>query len=328
MRFSTLRWPFAAAFSLLLLSPAISQELVIKPKWKAGETRTVWLTEVSKSYEDGVLTEEKEERLDAKVKVMSEDAERIMLEVDIRNAMLKQFMELSDKLGAELDPWKRLILRYRIDKNDGSTTLFNWEDVSERILSSYEQVRRSIRKTEPEMVPMLDATLTPIIELYRKQEVVESLFANQLNFLTACLYKPLNEGKPLETVETAGNPFDPSGPQLTMNSTYHLDAFDRENGRATVRIDEKMDTEAFRNAMRAMMESVVKSMAGDKMTKQQQQEMDSVLASMVFDLSTSTTITMDTNKGWPVRSVHSTNGSYSVEGRKGNTETTITAEVR
>jgi hypothetical protein len=56
--------------------------------------------------------------------------------------------------------------------------------------------------------------------------------------------------------------------------------------------------------------------------------MDSVLASMVFDLSTSTTITMDTNKGWPLRSVHITNGSYSVEGRKGNTETTITAEVR
>lgn len=319
-----------ALFSLALLAtPLLAQDLVLKPDWRKGDSRTLYLTETSRTFENGELIAEEQDRMDARVKVFNVEPHRWLLEVDMPNVVLRSAQDLSEALGADLDPWKRLQLRFTVDRTTGRMALLNWIDVREKITQSFEQIKRTLRKQDPEVLGAVEMALAPLLELYTDSATVTDVMTGDFAFLARAIALPLSLDAPLERRDTTVNPFDPKGPKLVSVEHLHLDAYDRIAGKATVRIVEHVDAEAFKAIARSSMQRVVEAMGTDKATRARAMtEVDKAINAMTMDVQAEETHELDTTKGWPVRVTRTGRALITAEGKERLVESQRNVEVR
>jgi hypothetical protein len=323
--------PFCGLLLLAFAGPlsTTAQDLTLKPDWRKGDLRTVYVTSTQRTVQNGEVLENIQERSDAKVRVMNVEGERWMLEVDMPNPVVRVGREATDKLGSELDPFKRMQLRLTVEKATGSTMVFNWVDLREKVNGAFDQMKRTLRKSDPETLGQLEARLAGVLELYNDSLMLTGTMLEEWGFLTRFVAQPLSEGGPLELRETPINPFDPKGQPLVTTTRLYLDAYDRQAGRATVRAEQTVDEAAFKETMRRSMMQVVEAMGGDKNSRAKAAaQADKSIAAMRIEVTREETHQLDTQKGWPVRVTGQTQAMISADGVERRIERQRNVELR
>jgi hypothetical protein len=319
-----------ATLPLLMSLPttANGQDLLLMPKWKKGDLRTLYITENSRTTTNGEVAEEGNESLVAKARVADVQPERYMLNIEYRNEVLYQARRLSDKLGSDLDPWKNVLLRYTVDRSTGEMALFNWEEVRDAMHASFEQIKRSLRRNDPEVGTVVEALFGPLMEVYADKEMLVAQFSDQIEFIAFAFGKPLSMGTPLELVDRSPSPFR-EGDTLTSTIHVHLDGLDRDAGLATVRAEEVVDPEL----LKAFMADLTAQFAAD-LTKDSEgmilseKEIKQHMANATMSLETEMLITVDLATTWPKRMVRTSHVTIKAAGHEQNRMLQLTVEVR
>jgi hypothetical protein len=319
-----------AALTLLMSLPATAhgQDLMLMPKWKKGDLRTLYITEISRTTTDGEVAEERNESLVAKARVADVQSERYMLNIEYRNEVLYQARRLSDNLGSDLDPWKNVLLRYTVDRSTGEMALFNWEEVRDAMHASFEQIKRSLRKNDPEVGTVVETLFGPLMEVYADKDMLIAQFSDEVEFIAFPFGKPLTMGTPLELVDRSPSLYR-EGDTLTSTVRIHLDGMDRDAGLATVRAEEVVDAELFK----AYMTDVAAQFAGG-LTKDSEgmilteKEIKQHMANAVMTMESEMMITVDLATTWPKRMVRTGNVSIKAAGREQTHQIQLTVEVR
>ncbi len=314
----------------LLLVPGVvhCQDLMLTPKWKKGDARTMYITETTTTVENGEVKGEHTESQTAKAKVADVQPEWYMLNIEYRNVVLHHARELSDGLGSEFDPWKILLLRYKVDRRTGAMDLFNWEEVRDAANASYEQVKRALRKEDTELVEVMEMIMQPVLFVYSDKEMLSQYFASHVEFLSFAFGKALTMGSPLQLEERTPSPFA-EGDSLTTVIKMHLESIDIATDLATIRAEEVVDPQLYKMIMQGMVQQFTDSLSvdGDGMILTEKEIKEQIKA-IALDMTREQIITVDIATAWPKRSVATMSATVKAAGRTSNTTSQLTVEVR
>lgn len=310
---------------LLLMGPLLGQDLLIIPKWKKDDTRTMFVTRVQQEIANDTLSKEVTDRLDARVKVSSMSATTYMVEMEYQNVILVTAKQLSDALGSEMDPWRKMLLRYEVNRHTGEAVLFNWQDVREVVNGSFSEIKRSLAKRDPEQADRVIATLDVLVSTFQDPAQVDAYFRDGIDMLTFAFNKPLTLDDPMEVNERKPNPLSDGKDTLLVSTTVHLDQLDKEAGRCTIRGTQVWQMDPFVETMKASMLTGATKHTGSSRSKA---GMDKGNASIEFTMTSERTIVLDLESTWPIRVISESRISSRLPDGTRIRTTSINAEIR
>ena len=316
----------ALSFNVLLL---IAQDVAITPKWQKGDTRTLFMTKVESEQKADGSTEEHTERLDAKVRVTNMTATTYMVELEYRNVVITQLQELGGTVGAELDPWRRMVLRYEVDRRSGDALLYNWQDVRDVVNGSFNEIKRSMRKKDPEMADELLPVLEVITQMFQSREAIDGYFRGPIEMLTFCLGKPLTLGETLTLTSAEASPCGDGKDTLKVETMIRLEALNSEAQQCTISASQNWDMAPVVAMMKEVHTALINAGGAEKASQARSKaEMEKALAEITMEMKDEQTIVMDLESTWPLRAERtSTVVSKSPEGTRTHT-VRMNAEVR
>ena len=106
----------ATALLFALGASAQNDPVMLAPNWKVGDARTLHIVQKTYEIENDTVTEDSTDELDAQVKVTKSSAKAFTVEMVYENVILRQLAEMDASLGIAADPWKKLTLRYEVQK--------------------------------------------------------------------------------------------------------------------------------------------------------------------------------------------------------------------
>jgi hypothetical protein len=220
---------------LLLAQSGISQDLQLLPKWKKDDVRTLYFSD-SRTLprgEQGDTTVH--DKSSAKVKIYSIDAEKVLITIDHENVMLKALRPYLDPvLPMEFDPYKRMVIRYDIDRATGRMTLMNAEDLRTFSERAWDISMRAIRKKDQKQAAFVDSSLKQMITDLKDPLRIEQFFEHRLGFITMAFGESMSQGQKIERSVVERDPYGSSGDSLVVTSTLLLESVDNTNAQASV----------------------------------------------------------------------------------------------
>jgi hypothetical protein len=226
---------------LVLPLMGVAQDLVLLPGWQKDEGRFLYFTETRKSPAGGDAgSHETQEKSNARVKVYDVTEQSILVSIDQENVVVRAVKPFFDRsMPPELEPYKRMLVRYAIDRVTGATTLLNAGDLQHSARKVSEIALRAMRKNDPGAVEGLETRLGQLMLHFQDPLLVERYFDERLGFLTRAFGKPLRQGEPLELKETQADPFN-SGDSVIVVTRFSLEGLDNEAGEAVIRLQQSM----------------------------------------------------------------------------------------
>ena len=218
------------------------QELQLVPKWKKDDIRTLYFSgsRTVPRGEQGDTT--LLEKSSAKVKIYSIDAEKILITVDHQNVMLETLRPYLDAvLPMEFDPYKRMVIRYEIQRATGKMTLMNALDLRTFSERAWDLALRAIRKKDAKQAAVVDSSYKQMITDMKDPGRIEQYFEQRLGFLTSALGTPLTQGEKIETVAARPDPYGASGDSVVVTTTMLLESVDNTKEQATVTLHRNAD---------------------------------------------------------------------------------------
>jgi hypothetical protein len=312
------------------LAPCTAQDLVLKPEWRKGDVRSLYITTSTRSFEDGPPLGETNERMDARVKVFNVEPGRWVLEVDMPDPVLRTAQGLSEKLGGpDLDPCRRLQPRFTVARADGEMVLLNGADLRAKVNRCLDQIRRTLRAQDPTVLDTVERAVAAWVELFADSSAIAASLTGDFAFLARAVGRPLHLDKALAVHDTILNPFDPKGPKLVLQEQLHLDGLDRETGKATLRIVQRVDEAAFKANVRQALLKTVEAKGTDRAARNRAMaEVEKTVQALKLEVEATETHELDTAKGWPLRVTRTSRALMVADGRERLVVSQRSVEVR
>ncbi len=227
---------------LLITSAALGQELFIIPKWKRDDLRTMYITRTQTI----TAVNAEGERMDtiipyntsAKVRVYDITPEVVMISIDHENMvlpMLKPYFETG--FPSEVEPFRRMIIRYEVDRDSGAPRLLNATDLREFVKRAADHCLRALRKKDAAIAQQVEASLQPLLHRFENESMIESSIDQQVGFLFEAFGKGLAQGSPVEFADMFFAPFTQAD-SAHINTTYTL--MSRSDDQAELKIVKKL----------------------------------------------------------------------------------------
>ncbi|HEX2618167.1 MAG TPA: hypothetical protein VHL57_11535 [Flavobacteriales bacterium] len=290
------------AATLLVASLLQAQEasLLIVPRWKVGDSRTLDVTQVTHEDKAGTTGDDRTMQ-HIVVRVVNEDPKAYILRMQCDNPIVGAVTKLGGTPGQGLDPFKQVMLRYSVSKYDGRPHLENWEEVQKFMRKSFDVTMASL-KQDTAAVAAAGLLLLPVMDVFKSREGVEEYFSEVINYVTFPFGKRIADNDTLKATSYCRNPFNPTGnDSIPVRALTHVQQIDRLQQQAVVRRVERTDFSAFVDLMKGMMRQ---SMASAKVTpadrKRAEAKMEAELKGMRFDMDTEALYTMDLLSTWPL----------------------------
>lgn len=309
------------------LVPALAQDaaLYLVPRWKVGDTRTMAITTMTNSTENGEATAERD-YMEGRVRVVNETPQAFILRIEYDNVVLRQAAKLGAALGEDPQTPAKLTLRYTVDRLTGKSALENWEEVQRTVKKSFADVKKQVTAKDSSLAPAFQLVMTPILGLFDKRENVEAYFHDAIDPITSCFGQDFRERDTLRTVEYGASPF--GGPDSIRTTTrIWLERVDRMEQQAFINTLMVLDMEPLVRMMKQMAAGFMDpaKMSAEERRKAQK-KMDQELAAMKFDARYQGTHIIDLRSNWPISVVTTANLVSSAPGK--NAVTKVVRTVR
>jgi hypothetical protein len=318
---------FLATLACSALLPLAAQDasLLIVPRWKVGDTRTMTIAQVRTEVENGETTEERED-IQARLRVVNETPQAFILRMEYDNVVLRQAEKLGVSLGEDTDPIRKLTLRYAVDRMTGKPTLENWEEVQRLVKKSYTDVLTKAEASDSTLGGAFKLIMMPIVGLFDKRENVEGYFSDAIGHVTSYFGKRYVQGDTLRIDEFGRNPFNGGADSIQVTTRTFLKRIDRLEQQAFIGSNTVFDVTALMEMMKGMMRNMMASMgsSADEQRKAQK-KMDAEIAGMRFDAQNQTVYTVDLRTTWPISVVGSGRIVASAPGKSSTTSVVSTA---
>ncbi len=309
--------------TLLLLSglcTAQNTTYTFSPKWKPGAQRTLRIHTNSVSEKNGVKEPEEDETLQVEVEVTREDRSFYYLNINYENVVLRTVKKFFADLGEEAQTKKKLLLKYKVNKETGDLALINWKDAQQFILSEIDQMTSLVKKKSPETADMAALAFSPIKLAFKDQQSIEAYISDEIGFLTLPFGKNLSTVDTLTITDRVPNPFNP---QDSINGTSKFILKSITGSACVINSQQQLDLSSFKQMMKELMKTLAKSFnAAD--TEKKLAELDQI----EFDIRMSDDVFFDRTSSWPTKYVRT--GTFTMsDGEKSNhsvTTKTVTVE--
>jgi hypothetical protein len=241
----TLRMMALPAF--LLFNVLYAQDVLLTPKWKRDESRTLYFTETRTVPAAGEDTTDVvvQDRSSAKVKVYDVTPTHLFLTVDMENMVVREVRRLVEgPLPAEMDPYKRMVVRYEVDRGSGASRLMNAEDIRQFAQRAADIGIRNLRKKDAPAAAVLEQKLAPMVAQFHDEGRVTLYLDQRLGFLTRAFGSAMVRSNPLarQAVQSA-KPWGRTD-SVQVNSSIVLQDHDRGAEQAVVLATRKWEVQA------------------------------------------------------------------------------------
>ena len=225
MRPQILRSLIATA-AIVITASTFGQELFITPKWKRDDLRTLYITRtqtlptVNEAGEPAELVIPY--KTASKVKVYDVRPEVVMVSIDHENMvlpMLKPYFETG--FPSEVEPFRRMIIRYEVDRATGEAALLNATDIREFAKRAADHCLRAMRKKDPELTAQVEASLQPMMQQFENEASIAPFMDQQLGSLFVAFGMNFVQGAPIEIMGIMPAPFSATD-SVASRSTYPL----------------------------------------------------------------------------------------------------------
>ncbi len=211
-----------------------AQDLTLAPKWKRDDLRTMYVSHTQTFQDpegnDTTITY----RTSSKVKVYDLSPEKALISIDHENVLFPLIRAyFPGMLPTELEPYKRMIIRYEVDRTSGESRLLNAADLQQFAQRPAEIAVRVVRREDANTAAMLEQQLAPLVARFTDQEMITQYFDQWFGFLTVAFGKPLQRGNPIEMEIVQADPFH-AGDSIAVNTSIELK--DHSSDKATVHV--------------------------------------------------------------------------------------------
>lgn len=171
------------AFLIIAGHAAFGQEYRFLPSWEVGTKKTIQIvTQVTESI-DGQETSSEIQSEEIKVKVIGHGNDYYVLEFYIENLVYSNAIELYKRHKKNSRIIDELKLIYRVDKNDGSFTLKNWEGLRDQVNRSLRAIFSDVSFKNNEQYDATYLVLSSLEELVNDKKEIESLLFKNIDYL-------------------------------------------------------------------------------------------------------------------------------------------------
>jgi len=281
--------------SLIVISFfSYGQEYAFLPKWKTGDTKTVTMERRETEFRDGEIYSDTLIYNDARLKVLGEDKENYQLQIQYENVALKAAMELYEKMGQEMPNYKELSLVYNVNKKTGASELANWEEVQKFMNESFDLIAQGLSENVPEMAAFSTMIFTPIKEIFKSKENVESYMNSEIGYLLAPFGQTLEVGKTNSVTESTENPFNKSS-EIESTTNITLLEVDKAAHNCIINQEIELDLTEFKEMIKNMVQKMAQSFGAEDSTAQLATDK---LDDFEMDMTNQQHITFDFESTW------------------------------
>ena len=136
------------------------------PKWKVGDKKIISVFQRSKSITEDGIKEDSVQYLDREVLVIGEDKNYYTLQVNYENIALRtvveRFTNVKNNAIGDLTGYKRLLLKYRVNRHTFKADLTNWKEVHDSLQWSFDQVTQKVKDENPKAAIFIEDAFNAI----------------------------------------------------------------------------------------------------------------------------------------------------------------------
>lgn len=319
----------ATALLFALGTSAQNDPVMLAPNWKVGDARTLHIVQKTYEIENDTVTEDSTDELDAQVKVTKSSAKAFTVEMVYENVMLRRLTEMNAALGTAADPWRKLTLRYEVQKADGKSELMNWEEAQKFMVSAFEAIGGAVNEEDAEAGAAIALIFSPIMRMLNDKESVQAMFADQIGWLTGVYGKTMLPKDTLRIVQKEANPFSQNADSVTTTTLMTISSLDLAKQRMVIRTEERVDVSQFLKAMKDMMRGMIDGMVKDEKDKAAaKKKMQEEIDGMDMTMKNQTITTVSTRTSWPVKVVQTSRVTSKAPGEHSVKTETWTIDVK
>lgn len=316
----------AFLFSLVLFAQiafAQTQKRVFKPNWKVGEKKTITITDVKVSYEGDSIKESETNTVDGEISIVRMDNANYYVDITYSNVVLRSFEKFYDKLGEEMPAYKKVQLKFKVNKQTGKSDLINWKEANDYVLKSFDEVSRIIKTKAPEAEMMLDIVFTPIKDIFKTKESAEGYFTQELGCVLSPFGKNYSTTDTLVITQSTKNPFGQDSLSATTRSI--LSNINESAGTCDIISSTEMDLSQVVQMIKSMMQAMMKKMKpDDKEAKEALAELDNIK----MEMTNTEVLTFNFKTSWTTLCVQKTVVNVNMPGKSGKQYSTKTITVK
>lgn len=308
--------------SLLLfvcLCTAQNTEYFFTPKWKVGDKRHLQIETVKEEIKDGNKEPAELEEMEADVEITKEDADNYYMTVSYENVVYRATASLYDKLDEQAKTYKRIELKYKVNKKTGEFDLVNWKEVQSIITGSIDDMTKLMKKKDKDAGSMAGLIFEPITKLFESKETITAYASDEIGYISAAFGKKLKVGDTLSVTEKVQNPFMP-GDSIEGTTLTFLKSVNTDKQTCEIGGKEIIDLSAFKKMMLDMVMGMAKSLGQGEKAKEELKAFDD----MIFDMQISEVLSFDYNKSWPTKYVKTTTLVMKMDKRDSDVKATKT----
>lgn len=255
-------------FALMLLAfPIINfgQTYQFEPHWNVGDTKHITISTHELDYEEGVVISDTTKFNDAQITVVQVDEEHYQLEILFENQALQSAIEYYERLDEELPNLMNLKLIYSVNKKTGVTELQNWEESSDFMTNSIDQLQSLFEKKDPDMAALMSLLFIPLENAFSSKENIENYMEPHISYLVMPFSRAFVLGEKIEVVEIGENPFNPSSELSTKTTTsVQLASIDESSKTCIIEENTEFDMSEMMGMIFAFVEKMVESMGEEE----------------------------------------------------------------
>lgn len=286
--------------SLILSSfHAFAQGIDIKPKWKAGEKKTVRI-------ETHITGKGRKEIDTTTIEMMNwtvkkETPASYVTTLSFENPTIETAAAFYAPIAKELPQYKTLNVDVEINKTSGKISVANGIAVTNFINQSVTKIIAILDKKALDDVFMAGIKMDAVKESFASTANVEEYMNDNYDFLFFAYGKHLTTGDTLRVTESADNPFQ-KGATLDQTTRIWIDHVSADKSSFEVHRSEVADMTAFKEMMRAMVEKMGKSFgAADSTHAKKLKEVDDINMEMSKNI-----VAAFNGSNWPEKIVETT----------------------
>lgn len=264
-----------------------AEEVEWGPQWNAGDQFTVEL--VKERATEKAAAQKGRVRLDMAVRKKGKDF--YILHCTYGKFELEGPQKNNPLVAKMMNLSEGLCLKIKTGEDGMPLELTNIDEIVEKSKKAIDLLEGFLKESKLPQA-MIEQTITPVREIYKKPKSVQAAMLNELSVFFLFCGASLEPGNASEFDESLPNPFQ--GEALPGRGTILLKEFDKQSGTAIVEYRLAIDKEKAAPILFASMKKMMPQVSGP--TKEEVP---------VLDITDKTLYRIDTKKGWPLSVDHS-----------------------
>ncbi len=298
----------------LCASITAQDQLMLVPRWKVGDERTLDAARTTVIMENGT---ERQERTTwkGKVRVVNETPEALIIRLEVFDPVAEVLRQAQRKAGVAVAEPVNTQLRYSVDRITGKPTLVNRADLLKAAQAAVKEALPAVEAISPEAAANFKADMAPVLACLENAACSNDLYSEQIAMVSATHGAVFLQGGQNTTHARVPHPVPGATPDtVRMTTTAALKHLDRVMDQALVTSTTTYDLTA----------AAPKDPKEIKDIKAPNETKEPKVKTPRFEIGRNAQYTMDIRTAWPVRVVTEDRLAVDTAGQRNAVQTTTT----